>query len=379
MNQQDENATKVAHLTSAHGRFDTRIYLKECKSLAANGFDVSLVVADGLPDESRDGIQFYGVEKGQSRYTRMRRSSRLVYLKAKSLKADVYHLHDPELLPYALKLQKQGARVIFDAHEDLPKQLLSKPYINPLVRRAIAWLLGVYEAYVCRRLSGVITATPTIRDKFAKINTTTTDINNYPLLGELSTESSDWVRKSPSVCYIGGISTIRGCAELVEAMQSVGGPVKLQMAGNFTDSTIESRCKQSGGWERVNYLGYLNREEVRDLLAVSMAGLVTFYPSPNHVDAQPNKMFEYMSSGIPVIGSRFPLWQEIIEGNNCGICVDPLDPEEVAKAISFIVQNPDTAESMGENGKRAVEERYNWGVEEKRLIDYYTKLNERTS
>ena len=105
-----------------------------------------------------------------------------------------------------------------------------------------------------------------------------------------------------------------------------------------------------------------------------MAGLVTFYPLPNHVDAQPNKMFEYMSSGLPVIASNFPLWKKIIEGNKCGLCVDPLDPAAIAKAIDYIVSHPDEARAMGENGKRAVYEKYNWGVESEKLISLYRSL-----
>jgi glycosyltransferase involved in cell wall biosynthesis len=102
--------------------------------------------------------------------------------------------------------------------------------------------------------------------------------------------------------------------------------------------------------------------------------LVTFLPSPNHIDAQPNKMFEYMSAGVPVIASHFPLWREIVEGNDCGVCVDPLNPEEIARAIDFLVSHPERAEEMGRNGQRAVWERYNWGNEEMKLISLYGEV-----
>ncbi len=95
---------------------------------------------------------------------------------------------------------------------------------------------------------------------------------------------------------------------------------------------------------------------------------------PNHVDAQPNKMFEYMSAGIPVIASDFPLWREIIEGCGCGICVDPLDPKKIAEAIDYLVDNPEIARRMGENGRKAVYDRYNWDVEEKKLLALYDSL-----
>ena len=112
-------------------------------------------------------------------------------------------------------------------------------------------------------------------------------------------------------------------------------------------------------------------------MARSIAGMILFHPEPNHVDAQPNKMFEYMSAGMPVIASNFPLWREIMEGSECGICVDPLNSEEIAKAIQFIIKHPAKAEQMGKNGRRALVDRYNWEMEEKKLLGFYKKVLQR--
>lgn len=111
-----------------------------------------------------------------------------------------------------------------------------------------------------------------------------------------------------------------------------------------------------------------------NVMSQSKAGIVTFHPLPNHIDAQPNKMFEYMSAGLPIITSNFPLWKEIVEGNNCGICINPLEPKEIAQAIEYIITHPKEAEQMGQNGKKAVLEKYNWGVEEKKLFEIYKEL-----
>jgi len=128
------------------------------------------------------------------------------------------------------------------------------------------------------------------------------------------------------------------------------------------------------GWQRVNVLGFLDRAGVRDVLGRSMAGLVTFHPAPNHIDSQPNKMFEYMSAGIPVIASDFPLWREIIAGNDCGLLVDPLNPAAIAEAIDYLISHPEEAERMGRNGRRAVEEQYNWEHEATKLIQFYEQI-----
>jgi glycosyltransferase involved in cell wall biosynthesis len=124
----------------------------------------------------------------------------------------------------------------------------------------------------------------------------------------------------------------------------------------------------------VNPTGFLDRTGVESVFARSMAGLVTLQPVKNYIDALPVKMFEYMSAGIPVIASNFPLWREIISKNDCGLLVNPLDAGAIAKAIDYMVLNPKEAERMGRNGRKAVETHYNWNQEEKNLLNFYEKI-----
>lgn len=365
---------RITHLSSVHPRNDIRIFSKECFSLANAGFSTTLIIADGKGNEQKDRIAIVDVGSSNGRLNRMCNITRRVFNAAVELDSEVYHFHDPELIPIGLKLKRLGKIVIFDSHEDVPRQMLSKPYLHPFLLKRIAGLFSLYENYACRKFDGIITATSFIRDKFLKINPNTLDVNNYPLIGELDSAVA-WKDKRPEVCYVGGITAARGIREVVRACALLQSNARLNLAGDFSVQGLENEVKASPGWSRVNALGYVDRGGVREVLGQSVAGLVTFLPLPNHIDAQPNKMFEYMSSGIPVIASNFPLWREIIEGNECGLCVNPLDPKAIAEAIDYLVINSDIARRMGENGRQAVLQRYNWAIEEKKLLGFYGKLN----
>lgn len=365
---------KTCHLSSVHPRGDTRIFHKECKSLARAGYDVSLIVKSEK-DEVLDGVKIIAIREENGRLGRMTRAVRAVYQKALERDADIYHFHDPELIPVGILLRLRGKKVIYDVHEDVPRQILSKPWIAPWLRYPVACGSALAEWVGSRFFfSRVVAATPLIAQRFPKRKTKT--VQNFPILKELVRPNPTGYSQRPeNVVYIGGISRIRGALEHIKAFESVRSKnCRFVMAGSFESGELEEECKALKGWARVDFKGWLDRRQVAELLDGARVGLVALHPVPNHIRAYPVKLFEYMSAGIPVIASDFPLWREIVEGANCGLLVDPMKPLEIAKAIDWLLDNPKKAEEMGENGKRAVLKKYNWQREEAKLLELYQRI-----
>jgi glycosyltransferase involved in cell wall biosynthesis len=365
---------KICHMSSVHQLFDTRVFYKECKTLLHEGFDVSLVVQHKV-DEEIEGIKIIGVGKPKSRIERMTKTVTQVYKRALEVDADLYHFHDPELLFVGLKLKRKGKKVIYDVHEDVPRQILSKEWIARPLRNTLRILCEEIENYAARKFDYIITATPCIKDRFLKLQRNVVDVNNFPMLQEFCKPEADCMGKEEKgkfICYVGGITRIRGALEMVRAMRGL--ECKLLLAGTFQPEQLRHECAMQPGWENVIELGFVNRKDLGAVLEKSSAGVVLYHPEPNHINAQPNKMFEYMAAGLPVVASNFPLWKEIVESNNCGICVDPLNVEEITKAIKWLIENPEKAKEMGANGRKAVEGKYNWGKEAEKLIAIYRAL-----
>jgi glycosyltransferase involved in cell wall biosynthesis len=178
------------------------------------------------------------------------------------------------------------------------------------------------------------------------------------------------------VAYIGGISEERGIYELLAALNLLPASldIKLELAGRFYSAEVEQRVSRDVGWKRVNWRGLLDRGEVRDLLGRVRAGMLVLHPEENFLVSQPVKLFEYMAAGIPVIASDFPLWRSIVMDAGCGLMVNPNDPGAIARAIKYLLTHDDEAAAMGQRGRLAVEERYNWTREERTFLKFYRSL-----
>jgi glycosyltransferase involved in cell wall biosynthesis len=366
---------KVCILTTVHPPFDTRIFHKQAKTLAQAGYDVVLI-AQHDRNGVVDGVKIIAIPKPRNRFYRIFGLTWKAFFLALKQKADVYHFHDPELLPIGMLLKFfTHAKVIYDVHEDVSEQILTKSWIPALLRRPWAVMFNFVEKLLARWVDAVVVATKGIAEKFRRLNPIV--VHNYPdhtLL--LNPMPATEVKKGKVLIYVGGISRIRGAVEMVRALEFLEHipDLRLDLIGRFEPPELERELRELPGYQRVRFLGWLPWEEAWEHAGAASIGLLLFLPAPNHERSLPNKLFEYMAAGLPVIASNFPLWKEIVEGNNCGLCIDSLNPKAIAKAIEYLLEHPEEVRKMGENGRRAVLEKYNWEQEAKKLLAMYKNL-----
>lgn len=364
---------RVVHMTSVHRPDDARIFLKECRTLAAAGYEVHLV-APTASNSFRDGVSSWGTPRptSGSRLARMTSTVLHVCRRARALKPDLYHFHDPEIMPAALLFARLGSPVVYDVHEDLVATIPDKAWIHPSLRAPVADLVARIEPAAANQLAAAVTATPAIEERFAGCKCDVVTVNNYPRLTEFQDVPQCDVGGNRAVCYVGGLTEIRGIEVMIEAIAKTD--VRLLLAGSFEPDSFGDRMRALAGWARVEALGQVGRSELTNIFGRATAGIVVFQPAANHVRSQPTKLFEYMAAGLPVVASNFPLWHRIIESHRCGICVNPEDSDALAEAIRWLASHPVEARQMGENGRRAVRSVYNWEAEGRKLTALYERI-----
>ncbi|SHF76094.1 glycosyltransferase [Ornithinibacillus halophilus] len=369
-------AKRVVHLTTVHHPYDPRIYHKECKSLQAAGFDVTLVAKEDPTDSRKnETIKHVKLKSYSNRLKRMIFGTVDAYKKAKQLNADVYHFHDPELLPIGWLLKKKNNVVIYDIHEDYVTSIMQKEYMNKPLKKVISTLYKWMEKLFAKKMELCLA------EKYYKdIYPNGKCILNYPTINEnILRHQRDIAKVDDSVLYTGNVTHVRGA--LIHAkIPAIHPSVSVHYVGLCKKSIADeiftiAKDKQ----DQIHIQGIDHFVEKEDIEAqyVSrnwLAGIALFPPTEHYMKKELTKFFEYMSAGLPIICSNFPVWKDFIETYDCGIAVDPYNDKEVKEAIEYLRINPDEVKRMGENGKKAVVEKLNWNVEEEKLVKWYKQL-----
>lgn len=370
---------KVCVLTSVHSPFDVRIFHKEAKLLKDVGYDVVLV-AQHTKKEVVNGIKIIPISKPKNRLSRIFFTGWSILIKAFKEKADVYHFHDPELLPIGVVLKLlTGKKIIYDVHEDYSASIKSKYWLPKYLRFFTDVTFNIIEFISLKFIDAVIYTTPLIGERYKKYNGKRLRIDNYPSL--LNFGSNTRQGMFGKIVYIGGLSKIRGIIELIKAFKEVSieyPEARLKIIGDcsppeFLDE-LRTIIKKFTLGNNVKIEKSIPYKDVNKVLSEGYVGVIPYLPYPNHLVTLPNKLFEYMATAIPVIISDFPLYREIVETTHCGILVDSKNYNDIANAIKYLFASPSKAMEMGENGRHAFLNEYNWEKESQKLLKLYYEL-----
>lgn len=361
--------SKVCHIDIQERTHIMRPYREAAAAVDAGMEAVIIYQGDSALE---DGIEYIGFPKAKNRFDRFFNRSRNMVKAALETDADIIQLHAPEYLLYALKLKRAGKKVIFDSHEDYPIQIKGKGYIPTPLRKVVSEMYAAYESYICKRIDGVVyPCTYLGKNIFEDRAKRSLKIDNYSKV--VSSFSSAKVKKR-QVIYAGTLSVDRGVTQLARAVMKTDG--ELLLCGPFVSESYREEILESFPSQKVKYLGSVGREELFELYSACMAGASVLLPVGQYPigDNLATKVYEFMQCGLPVVTSDFRYAREANDRWRFGICVDPENVDEIANAIQYIFDHPDEARQMGENGRRAIEEEFNWAREEKKLLALYEEL-----
>ena len=370
------NKKKVVHLSTVHHPFDTRIFHKECVSLAKAGYDVTLIVAveDERQEEIIDDVKLVYIRKHSGRIKRMTLSAWKLYLRAKNEQATVYHFHDPELMWVGYLLKQKGNQVIYDVHEDYLTAIQQKDYLSQGIKRIVSGIYKKVEVFFTKKMAYCL-AEKYYQELYPKGQ----QILNYPILNEKVLQRPISVPENKHVIYTGNVTEVRGAYLHAQIPKFITG-AHVYFYGK-TDNDVANRMEQeaSGLSHHLHVTGrghYVNREIIDEAYATGkyLAGMAIFPKSDHYLRKELTKFFEYMTAGIPIVCSNFPVWESFIKKYNCGLVVDPNDPPSWGKALDKLMNNHTLYIELASNGRQAVIEKLNWENEADKLIQWYEQL-----
>jgi glycosyltransferase involved in cell wall biosynthesis len=365
----------IVHLTTVHDPRDNRIFHRECVSLARAGHTVTLV-AEGGQAETVAGVRMLPVSRSTSRLGRMTFGVLRVLWKALRLRADVYHFHDPELIPAGLLLRLCGRKVVYDVHEDYRTAIMEREYLPLWLRGGISRAFSLLER-AAGRCFRVVLAERYYAERWPR----GTPVLNYAEFPNIpaSVLASRPVSGPMRLIYTGNVKSYRGAFTHVALLDFLP-RAELFLVGRCSrELAAELRTRAGTAVDRLHLEGIGHMVPFERITACYTqeqwtAALAVFPPSPHTLRKELTKIFEYMAYAIPVVCADFPNLRRIVEGEGCGLCVDPQDPNAAAAAIGWLASHPDKARAMGQRGREAARREYNWDTQAQRLVQLYDDL-----
>lgn len=370
---------RVCHISTVHPSTDVRIFYRECRSLAKDGYEMHLVI----PCEQscvKDGVHLHRVRQVKCRFLRMLFMPWVAMRRALQTKSSVYHYHDPELLFMGFVLRWVfGKKVIFDIHESVARQILGKAYLPGFTRKPISFCYRLLERIFTAGQVLVVANQNSVSDFSSNIYL----VQNYPLLNEeVIASASDEKQRSkvPLLIYVGNVAKDRGAmvyVELADKLAKRGHDFHMHIVGSYTKEfgrELKLKIEKLNLQNKVLLAGRMDWPKAMKLVSQSTIGMCLLLPTPNYTRCLATKIIEYMMCGTPVLCSRFDHWQAYVEDERTGFMVDPNNIDEVVTVCERMLSDPDELAAMGKRGIEAVRSKYNWSSEFQELLRCYKDL-----
>jgi glycosyltransferase involved in cell wall biosynthesis len=372
---------KVVHISTLHSPFDQRIFYRECLSLKKAGFEVILLVSNNENAVIHEGVKINSIGAPIKNKSKLRLISRLRYIlsalsKGLRMKADIYHLHDPELLLIVPFLKLFGSsRIIYDCHEDHVGFMLQKQYIPKYIRKFFAKSMKLLEQLAVYFVDVIIVVDPGVEQRFKKLGATTLLIYNFPRIDLFSMPPSN--EKQYDLIYHGSIPRyhMEVCLAIDDALIQRKREVKWLFFGSYGDRNwIENQLDERSIRHRFTLREHIPHDKIAAEVRKARIGIIPLPDLPKFQFNIPTKLFEFMALEMPVVMSNLPPSRPFVNNMDCAILVPPHDYGAFADAIIELLDNPDLRIRMGKVGRSKVESEFNWNKEEKKLINLYHRL-----
>lgn len=374
----------VVHNNVEH---DGRV-LKEATSLSKNGWNVVIIgiatkEQSSYQVETEQGFQILLVQPrifrklmpgkyGQAirRVVGMFQAGWL----ARRHKAQVYHAHDFTgllMLVFGLLWQR---KIVYDAHELYFEN--SVIGIQTLTQ-SVFGRLRFLEKYLAQRSVGVMTVSEPIAEKMSialSISRPQVVMNAVELRSIIPGVTLDFKPGTQVVAHTGSLTPGRHLPELVSALQYLPNHVILVLIGGGPlKSTLETTAKMLGVSERLVFVPTVPVNAVASTLSQADCAVLMFTPdSLNYEYALPNKFFESIAAGVPLVYGTTQEVNRLASQFGIGQACNPLDPRSIAQAITNVLEP--SANSRFKDNTLAARQILNWEQEEMKLVDMYRRI-----
>ncbi len=373
MSEIDKSEVEICQITTGHTPTDNRILHLMARTLSDAGYDSNIIGAASKNGSWRS-VRITACPVVVNDVTKPSRFAiqKQLFRFARQCSAQVFQIHDPDMLPWALMLRCFGKTIIYDVHDDYQASFKDRFKERKLLRWLIPTVWWWFERNAARLMNGVVVADRHLSQKFEHCDPVI--LGNYPRL-DFTRESNASREDTFNLIYVGGITRERGLEMVFRALQLLPmQSLRLHLIGNGRD---EDLLELLGTDKRIVLHGRVDWTELHDHYEHAHMGLALYqpldgflyYPGENAV-----KILEYMAAGIPVLTSDFPGLKTFVADSGYGLCVKPDDPKAIADAIMQLYEDEPLRRQLGHNGRGAFEEKYNWEQHEQKLIELYERI-----